>query len=213
MFIGQNIKYLRTKNDMTLNELSQMLGYKSLSTIQKWEGGIAQPPLKKVGEMAKIVKIDIDDLTNKDLQKPLPPDDNRTLAVRIPVVGDVAAGVPIEAIEDVIDFEEIPSDMAKKGEFFGLKIKGNSMEPLIRENDVVIVRQQSDAETGDIVIVRIDGNSAACKRLRKYADGALELISLNPSYEPMYFDREQVESEPVEIVGVVVENRQKFKQI
>ena len=213
MILGRNIEYLRKKNSMGQEELAEKLNYKSYTTIQKWESGVSAPPIKTLKALSELFNISMEDLANKDLQKPLPPDDNRTLAVRIPVVGDVAAGGPIEAIEDVIDFEEIPSDMAKKGEFFGLKIKGNSMEPLIRENDVVIVRQQSDAETGDIVIVRIDGNSAACKRLRKYADGALELISLNPSYEPMYFDREQVESEPVEIVGVVVENRQKFKSV
>ena len=212
---SKNLNDLLEHRRLSQKEVADAIGVLP-QTFNRWVQGLSLPRMNKVQKLADyfhIKKSDLIDEQDEGKGKPLPPDDNRTLAVRIPVVGDVAAGVPIEAIEDVIDFEEIPSDMAKKGEFFGLKIKGNSMEPLIRENDVVIVRQQSDAETGDIVIVRIDGNSAACKRLRKYADGALELISLNPSYEPMYFDREQVESEPVEIVGVVVENRQKFKSI
>lgn len=214
MFIGQNIKYLRTKNCMTLNDLAKYLGYKSLTTVQKWEVGVAQPPLKKVGEMAKLFKVDIDDFTNKDLQKPLDTNsDAHTNSVRIPVLGDVAAGIPISAIEDILDYEEIPERLARTGEYFGLRIQGDSMEPRICESDVVVVRQQPDADTGDIVIVRIDHERVTCKRLRKYADGALELVSLNPSYEPMFFDRAAVENEPVEIVGVVVENRQKFKAV
>ena len=210
MFIEKNIKYLRTKNGMTLNDLAKYLGYKSLTTVQKWEVGIAQPPLKKVGEMAKLFKVDIDDFTNKDLQKPLPLQDRRTTAVRIPVLGDVAAGIPISAIEDIIDWEEITEQLASTGEFFGLRIQGDSMAPRICDGDVVIVRQQSDAETGDIVIVRVDHERATCKRLRKYADGAVELISLNPSYEPMFFAKEELDDDYVVIVGVVVELRGKL---
>ena len=78
------------------------------------------------------------------------------------------------------------------------------------DGDVVIVRQQSDAETGDIVIVRVDHERATCKRLRKYADGAVELISLNPSYEPMFFAKEELDDDYVVIVGVVVELRGKL---
>lgn len=135
---------------------------------------------------------------------------SKARGVKIPVLGEVAAGIPIEAVEDIIDYEEISEDMAKRGEFFGLRINGDSMLPRICRGDVVIVRQQPDAETGDTVIVRINGDSATCKRLRKYADGAIELISTNPSYEPMFYSVDQVKDLPVEIVGKVVENRQKY---
>ena len=85
----------------------------------------------------------------------------------------------------------------------------NSMEPRIYENDVVIVRQQNDAESGDVVIATINGDEATCKRLRKYRDG-IELISNNPSYEPMFFSNEEILSKPVRIIGKVVELRGKF---
>ena len=91
--------------------------------------------------------------------------------IKIPVLGRVPAGVPIEAVEDIIDYEEIPVEMAKDGEFFGLQIKGDSMEPRICEGDVVIVRKQDDAESGDLVIAMINGDEATCKRLMKYSDG------------------------------------------
>lgn len=99
--------------------------------------------------------------------------------------------------------------MAKTGDFFALQIQGDSMEPKISNGDVVIVRQQDDAETGDTVIALINGDDAVCKRLRKYKEG-LELISTNPSYVPLYFDEETIKNKPVKIIGKVVELRAKF---
>lgn len=128
---------------------------------------------------------------------------------KINVLGRVAAGIPIEAVEDIIDTEEITAELSKTGEFFGLQIHGNSMEPRICEGDVVIVRQQNDAESGDVVIAMVNGDDATCKRLRKYRDG-IELISNNPSYEPMFFSNEEIENKPVKIIGKVVELRGKF---
>lgn len=130
-------------------------------------------------------------------------------SIRIPVVGNVAAGIPIEAIENIIDYEEISEEMAHSGEFFGLKIKGNSMEPEIKDTDVVIVRKQDTADTGDIVIALVNGDAATCKRLVKYADG-IRLMPINPSYEPMYYTNEEILQKPVHIVGKVVENRRKY---
>lgn len=127
----------------------------------------------------------------------------------IPVLGRVAAGIPINAITEIIDTEEISEDLAKTGDFFALKIKGDSMEPRIVDGDVVIVKQQEDAENGDTVIALVNGDDAVCKRLRKYRDG-LELISNNPAYAPMFFDKETIKTKPVRIIGKVVELRGKF---
>lgn len=129
--------------------------------------------------------------------------------IKIPVLGKVPAGVPIEAVEDIIDYEEIPEEMSKEGEFFGLQIKGDSMEPRICAGDVVIVRKQDDAETGDLVIAMINGNEATCKRLMKYKNG-IRLMPNNPAYEPLYFSNKEIEEKPVKIIGKVVENRQKY---
>lgn len=129
--------------------------------------------------------------------------------VVINVLGRVAAGIPIEAIEDVIDTEEISEEMAKTGEFFGLQIHGDSMEPKFSDGDVVIVRKQNDAESDDIVIAMVNGDDATCKRLKKYKDG-IALISTNPTYDPMYFSKEEIETKPVRILGRVVELRAKF---
>lgn len=129
--------------------------------------------------------------------------------MEIPVLGQVAAGTPIFAEENYIDTEEISTELAATGEFFGLKIKGDSMSPRIMEGDTVIVRQQDDAESGDVVIVLINGDSATCKRLMKYKEG-ISLLSFNPAYKPMTFSNKEIEEKPVKIIGKVVENRQKY---
>ena len=93
--------------------------------------------------------------------------------VRIPVLGEVPCGIPIEAIEmiDAEEWEEISARLARTGSFYGLIAKGDSMSPRIQAGDVLIVRQQSDAESGDVVIAKVNGEEATCKRLLKHEDG------------------------------------------
>lgn len=129
--------------------------------------------------------------------------------VVINVLNRVTAGIPIESAENIIDTEEISEEMAKTGTFFGLQIHGDSMEPRICDGDVVIIRQQEDAESGDIIIAAVNGSDATCRRLRKYRDG-IELISNNPSYEPIFFSNEDIKNKPVKIIGKVIELRAKF---
>ena len=147
----------------------------------------------------KIIKEEILDLNKKPKEK----------GIKIPVLGHVAAGQPISAIEDIIDYEEITRDMAIKGEYFGLVLKGDSMEPRMTTGDVVIVRSQPTAETGDIAIVLIGNEEGTCKKIKKTPEGIM-LISLNPAYEPMFYSNKQIEQLPITIVGKVVELRAKF---
>lgn len=129
--------------------------------------------------------------------------------LKIPVLGTVAAGIPISAVEDILDYEEIPSSWQSQGEFFALKIKGDSMEPRMESGDVVIVKQQSDANSGDTVIVLVNGDDATCKRLQK-TDNGIMLVSTNPKYPPMFYSLEDIQAKPVVILGKVVELRQKY---
>lgn len=130
--------------------------------------------------------------------------------LRIPVLGRVAAGVPINMVEDVVDWEELPADMARHGEYFGLVIHGDSMEPKMSEGDVIIVRQQADIESGQIGIITVNGDDATCKRIMKYADGIM-LLSTNPKYPPMQYTSKEMKDLPVRILGKVVELRAKFE--
>lgn len=129
--------------------------------------------------------------------------------VRIPIYGNVAAGIPIEAITDIEDYEEIPAEMARGGEYVALRIHGRSMEPRMLDGDVVIVRLQDDVDSGDTAIVFVNGCDATCKKVIKDSDG-IALVSINPEYKPMKFTSEQVRDLPIRIWGKVVELRAKF---
>ena len=129
--------------------------------------------------------------------------------LRIPVYGSVAAGIPIEAITDIEDYEEITPELARTGEFAALKIKGDSMEPKFSAGDVVIVRLQETVNNGDIAIVLVNGDEATCKKIKKTPEGIM-LISTNTAYEPMFYSNRDIETRPVRIWGKVVELRAKF---
>lgn len=133
----------------------------------------------------------------------MPPASN---GVMIPLLGRVAAGVPISAVENIIGQEEISRKLAATGEFFALKIKGVSMSPYIMDGDVVVVKHQNDAETGDVVIAIVNGGDGCCKKLKKTTSG-ITLVSLNPAYDPMVFTNEEIMKLPVTIAGKVVEIR------
>lgn len=202
---SNNLNYYLNENDKTQAELAKYVGV-STASVCNWCKGIKLPRMDKVDRMCDFFQIKRSDLMDEHSHTK---STSNKKAVIINVLGRVAAGIPIEAVEEIIDQEEITEDLARTGSFFGLQIKGNSMEPRICEGDVVIVRQQDDAESGDVVIALINGDDAVCKRLRKYRDG-IELISNNPSYEPMYFDNDEIEKKPVRIIGKVIELRGKF---
>ena len=96
--------------------------------------------------------------------------------------------------------------MAQKGEYFALLIKGDSMSPFIMDGDKVIVSQTTEAEDGDIVIALVDGKDGVCKVFKRTASGIV-LISKNPNYDPMVFTNSEIDTEPVRIIGKVVEIR------
>lgn len=201
---AQNLnKYLQL-NDKSQKEVADAIGVLT-STFNTWCQGVALPRMGKIQKLADYFKIDKSDLIDSKAFSNI----TTTRGVIIKVLGRVAAGIPLEAIEEVIGTEEISESLAQTGNFFGLQIQGNSMEPRICNGDVVIVRQQDDAESGDIVIALINGDDATCKRLRKYRDG-IELISNNPTYQPMFFSNEEMATKPVRIIGKVVELRGKF---
>ena len=202
---SKNLNYYISNSGKEQKEIAVDLGI-SPTTFNTWCVGKIMPRMGKVQAIADYFNIGKSDLI----------DDKSNLigkrtkkGIVINVLGRVAAGIPIEAIEDIIDTEEISEELAKTGDFFGLQIHGDSMEPRMCEGDIVIVRKQEDAESGDIVIAMVNGDDATCKRLRKYRDG-IELISNNPAYKPMFFSNREIAEKPVKIIGKVVELRGKF---
>ena len=199
--MARNIKYYMDKNNIRSIDICGTLKI-PMPTFSDWINAKTYPRIDKIELMANYFGIEKSNLVEENSKK------NRK-GITINVLGRVAAGIPIEAVENIIDTEEISEDLSRTGDFFGLQIHGDSMEPRMYEGDVVIVRQQEDAETGDIVIALINGNDATCKRLTKYS-GGIALTSLNPKYDPMMFSNEEIISKPVKIIGKVVELRGKL---
>lgn len=127
--------------------------------------------------------------------------------VKIPVLGYVIAGVPIEAVENILGYEEISTELARTGKFFCLRVKGDSMEPTFVANDIIVVRQQPDVESNEIAVVLVNGDEGTVKRIKK-SDNGITLIGDNvSSFLPIFYSKEDIERLPVTIVGKVIELR------
>ncbi|RAI04165.1 repressor LexA [Acuticoccus sediminis] len=113
--------------------------------------------------------------------------------VDVPMMGRIAAGVPIEAIQQQSSAVHLPSDMLGPGEHFALEITGDSMiDAGIHDGDTVVVRRTDHAENGDIVVALIDGEEATLKRLRKRGN-TIALEAANPAYETRIFGADRVQ--------------------
>lgn len=134
-----------------------------------------------------------------------------TKTIKIPVLGKVPAGVPIEAIQDILGYEEIPASMLKSGNnYFALKIDGDSMYPDYKTGDIIIIRQQNDCNSGDDCVVMVNGDDATFKRVIKQ-EKSIILKPLNNNYEPYYFDEYEILTKPVKIIGIAIEVRRKLR--
>ena len=110
----------------------------------------------------------------------------------VPVLGSIAAGTPIEAIQNEVSRIPLPSNIEKNGEFFGLKVKGDSMiEAGINDGDTVIVKKTETADNGKIVVALIDDNEAMLKRIRRKGK-TVALESANRNYETKIFGPDRV---------------------
>lgn len=204
--LGVRLRVLRENAEKTQREMAELLCINRVSYTQ-YENDKRTPPPDTLKKIADIFNVSVDYLLGNTRHEI-----NQTSKyVRLPVWGRIVAGIPMDAVEEVIDWEEIPREMAATGEFFGLKVKGHSMEPRILEGDVVIVKRQADVESGKVAVVLINGNEATLKRVKKQENG-ITLIANNISvYEPHFYTNDEIEKLPVQILGEVVELRGKGK--
>lgn len=200
--ITKNLRRILYEKDITAAEMSRALGIRQ-TTISNWMNGVRTPRGDNLDMLCDFLHVSRSDLVEEHTEK-------KPMVIKVPVLGYVAAGIPIEMIEDVQDYEELdPETFDPAYQYFGLTIRGDSMTPKIDDGDIVIVRKQPDAESGQLVIVAVNGDNATCKRLRKHHDG-IELVPANPHYQPVFYSNEDVRRLPVTILGVVVELRARF---
>lgn len=214
---SDRIKSLRLQHNLTQNDLAEKIKVNK-QTISQYERGVRRPDFDTLNELCDFFNVSSDFLLGKsdvtvrllDMDSLSLLSDNDRISLgkyRIPVVATVAAGEPIFSEESILEW--IDYDKDPRGEVFGLRIKGDSMIPRISDGDTIVVDKSAVWEDGDIVVVTVNGNDGTCKRIRKYKDG-ISLISLNPSYEPMFYTKEQVIELPVRVVGRVMESRSRF---
>lgn len=201
---AERIKELRMKKGLSQAQLAKILNI-DRTTINKYESGQSRP-IRYINKLADLFGVSADyilGLDDKNGKEQDPP----PKSVKIPVLGYAAAGIPIEANTDIEDYEEIPAEMAEKGEYFALKVKGYSMAPRFLPGDIAIVKVQENCSDGDLCIVQIGGGEAAMKQVYKKANGIV-LIALNPMvFPPHFFTADEVQNLPVQIIGVVAEVR------
>ena len=196
MEFKENLRYLRRTSRMSQDELAEKLGYKSFTTIQKWEDGTAFPRVNTLNRIAEIFSVDVDHLLNLNL---------RSSQVAVPILGEVKAGYDLYANEDIYGYEYCNTSEYGPGEYFYLKVKGDSMIDLrIGPGDIVYVRKQDYLDEKDVGVFLIGNNEVTIKKV-SFKDGKIVLKAANRNYEDRAF-----KPEDVRILGKVLHNKVLF---
>lgn len=195
----------RKKINKTLEEVAKEVGV-SAATISRYESGeIENIRRDKIAKLAKALDVTPaylmgwEEDTNIEQIEPIN-------SIKIPVVGRIPAGTPIEAIEDIIEYIDIPENWTNGNkEYFGLIVRGDSMYPLLLDGDTVVIKRQEAAETGDICACYINGYDATLKRI-SLTEHSITLKPENPNYPPKTYTHPG----EVTIAGKVIEVRRKI---
>ena len=208
---GERLRFLRKQADLTQQQLADSV-FLNKQTISQYELGKRQPDYEKLERLCDYFNVTSDYLLGKSNLTVRIVDTeelgllNKRNETRIPVLGTIAAGSPQEAVPDITEYVIIPENWS--GSYGALKVKGDSMLPVLMEGDTVIFRKQDDAKSGDFVIAMIGDADATIKKFVKKRT-SVTLVPLNPEYEPVVFKKEEA-SASLRILGKIVESRRSF---
>lgn len=197
---SNNLKYYMTLNKKDRTDISKDLNL-PYTTVTSWYNAEFYPRIDKIELLANYFCIEKSDLIERK--------NKHNIKGKIPVLGIVKAGYNYLADENIIGYVSV-DDKLNTEDFFALEVKGNSMEPLIYEKDIAIVKKQNDFDNGDIVVALINGDEATIKRAYK-TDSGLILQPANNAIEPLIFSKDDIETIPVRISGIVYNITRKFK--
>lgn len=179
-----NLKKLRESKKKTLTQMSQEIGI-GRGTINNYEVGRTEPSIANLEKLSNYFGVSIDKLLGiKDEETEIQPIDSWK---NIPIIGNIACGSPILANENIDGFQAIPSNLVPQDNVFGLKCKGDSMEPTIKNGALVIIHQQPTIEDNEIAAVLIN-DSATLKRV-KHVDNTILLLPDNQKYSPIVLNK------------------------
>lgn len=204
MYFKENVRFLRKLRGISQNEFADDLGYKSFTTVQKWEDGTSYPSLPVVSQIADYFQVSLEMLVYMNLSAIM------SHMTAVPVLGTVRTGPGILAVENIQGWEYVPESEHAGGEYFYLSVVGDSMKNArIHEGDLLYCRKQSTVEHNEIAVVLMNDEEATCKRVL-FKDDFLVLQPENPDYDPMVFTQEEVSSGRVKIIGKVLHNKIRF---
>lgn len=212
---SKNLKYYMTINNKNRNDVCRDLDI-PYTTFAEWYNANIYPRIDKIEMLANYFDIKKSDLV-EDKDKLYDQLKNigtmyvsKTDMVKIPILGVVKAGYNYLAQENWIGTLDVEKNIINDGcEYFALKVIGDSMSPVLIQDDIVVVKKQNDFENGDIVVAIVNGNEATIKKGKK-TDSSITLQPLNPSYDPLVFTYDEVKSIPVTIVGIVKQLKREF---
>ena len=200
------IAALRKSRGLSQKEFGRALNV-AQNTVSNWENGNREPDREMYLRIAEFFGVSVSDVFGESIKAP-------KTKKSIPVLGQIPAGIPIEAIEDVLDYEDLSEREANDGfEYFGLRIKGSSMYPEYLDGDTIIVRRQDTADTGDDAVVMVNGNDATFKRIKRSEDGIILMPINTTDFEPTFYSNHQIAALPLRILGICVELRRKKNRI
>ena len=199
----KKLAVLRKKKGLTQMQLAKLIGV-STSAVAMWETGQRKPDYHTIAKLRDFFAVGFEQLLGIE-PTVVPPVEN----IPVPVVGQVRAGLPATACENIIGYEMVNEQLSHTGEIFALTIKGDSMEPKMSDGDIVIVRKQTTAENGQTAVVMVGREEATVKKVYFHSDG-ITLVPTNPDFTPMHYSAQECENLPVTIVGVVIELRCKY---
>lgn len=208
-YFAQNLKYLRTKYNLTQEQLANKIN-STRSTVNNWENEISEPNLDMIRKLTETFNVK-DNIVFEDLKSKYNTSfvDLEEDTINIPVLGRIPAGIPFEAIEDVIKYIDIPKEWTYGNkEYFGLLIDGNSMFPKYQNGDIVIFQKCEDSikcNNKDCAVM-VNGNDATFKKFIFNNNGVI-LQPYNMEYETKSFTPEEIQRLPVKLVGFAVQIR------
>jgi repressor LexA len=174
----------------SFEEIADAFGYSSLATVHEHLSN-----LERKGYIRKAY--------NESRSIELVQGDAVPGAVELPLLGEVAAGLPIEAIEHRETVLVPPDLLRKQGENYVLRVVGSSMiDEQIRDGDYIIVNSRPTAENGEMVVALVGGEAATVKKLYREPGGRVRLQPANPSMQPMFYDADEIQIQGI-VVGVI----------
>lgn len=201
MNIGLKLKNLRLQNDKTQTDMAKILNV-AKSTVSMYERNRREPSADMLKKYAQTFDVTLDYLLGNE--RPVEGQDYIT----INVYGSIPAGIPIEAIEEITDTEDLSlKEYDQNKTYLGLKVDGDSMYPKYLDGDTVILEKCPDCETGTDAAVYVNGYEATLKTVIKNENGTITLQPINPNYSPTTYGPGD---DPVRILGVVKEIRRKI---